>query len=218
MPSKTKPQTQIAEFFKQKKYGSIEQLRLEIDRAEISIRRHLKYIGYYSSVTHNSRWYTLKSIPQFDQNGLWFIDGIGFSKHGNLKQTILHFINKNAQGLLARDINKLLATSCYAVLNHMYKSRSIDRVDSASGFIYISTNETRKQRQLHRIKAQQTKTDVRLQLNAISAVYVLVEYIKNPEASFKELSIAVKKHQVIAPPEAIERLFEEHDLKKKRYF
>jgi hypothetical protein len=216
MPSKIKPQTQITEFLNRKKYGSIKQLGLEIDRAEISIRRHLKHIGYYSSFTHNSRWYTLKSIPQFDQNGLWFIDDIGFSKHGNLKQTILHFINKSAQGLLARDLNKLLATPCYAVLNHMYKSQSIDRVQSASGFIYISTNETKKQRQLHRIKAQQTKTDDRLQLNAISTVYVLVEYIKNPDATFKALSIAAEKHQVIAPPEAIERLFEKHDIKKKR--
>lgn len=216
MPPKAKSLTKIIKLFEQKKYWLIEQLCLQIDRAEISIRRYIKQIGYYSSFTHNSRWYTLKSIPKFDKNGLWFIDGIGFSKHGNLKKTILHFINKNHQGLRARDLQKLLSTPCYAVLNHMYKSKLIDRVKSASGFIYISANETKKQHQLHRIQAQQTQVVAKLQLNAITAVYVLVEYIKNPDASFKELSIAVTKYQVIASSEAIERLFEEHDLKKKK--
>ena len=42
----------------------------------------------------------------------------------------------------------------------------------------------------------------------------LAEFIKNHQASYVEISKAVAQKQVIAPPEAIARLFEEHDLKK----
>jgi len=47
-----------------------------------------------------------------------------------------------------------------------------------------------------------------------TAVYVLAEFIKNPEASFLELSMAVEKRGVKAPQRAIAQLFKDHDLKK----
>ena len=63
------------------------------------------------------------------------------------------------------------------------------------------------------LQAQQIRQP-RESLSAQAAVYVLAEFIKNPKVSFDELSRAVAKKDVIARPEAIARLFEEHDLKK----
>jgi hypothetical protein len=51
-------------------------------------------------------------------------------------------------------------------------------------------------------------------LNPQTAVYVLVELIKNPKASFFELSGAVKKKGATASPQAIAQLFDDYDLKK----
>jgi len=51
-------------------------------------------------------------------------------------------------------------------------------------------------------------------LTAQAAVYVLVEFIKQPNASFSQLSKAVKKRQIVASEEAIAQLFKEHDIKK----
>jgi hypothetical protein len=51
-------------------------------------------------------------------------------------------------------------------------------------------------------------------LNPQTAVYVLVELIKNPKASFFELSVAVKKKGVTASQQAIAQLFKDYDLKK----
>jgi hypothetical protein len=42
----------------------------------------------------------------------------------------------------------------------------------------------------------------------------LVELIKNPKASFFELSVAVKKKGVTASQQAIAQLFKDYDLKK----
>jgi hypothetical protein len=192
----------------------MEQLCNSLNYSAISIRRFLKQLGYFSSFTHNSKWYTLSSIPEFDNNGLWFYNQIGFSRHGNLKQNIVHFINKSSHGLSAKQLAESLSIPCHAVLNHMYNSGAIDRFKSQSDFVYVSSADRRKKQQLMRLQSQTVTVTAPQELNPQPAVYVLVEYIKNPQASFSELSKAVAKRQVIATPKAIARFFAKHDLKK----
>ena len=58
MASQTDSQNQLAKLFKRKKCYTIDQLSHRLNYSLISIRRFLKVIGYYSSFTHNSKWYT----------------------------------------------------------------------------------------------------------------------------------------------------------------
>ena len=208
------PQDRLRQLFDQKKCWTIEGLTRSLNYSTISIRRFLKNIGYYSSFTHNSMWYTLHTITSFNKRGLWFYQGIGFSKHGNLKQTILNFVNKSPQGLTAKELLEILLIPCHPVLNQMYKKNQIDRFNTQRGYVYLSTEHQKRQRQLHRLHSQLIRANELESLNAQAAVYVLVEYIKHPEASVDELSKAVEKREVKASPEAITRLFKEHDLKK----
>lgn len=211
---KINPQDRLVSLFDQKKCWTIEELTHSLDYSTISIRRFLKEIGYYSSFTHNSTWYTLHWIPAFNRRGLWFYQDIGFSKHGNLKQSILNFVNKSPYGLTAKELFEILLIPCHPVLNQMYKKVQIDRFDTQRGFVYLSIDEKSRQRQLRRLQSQLMRAKEPESLNAQAAVYVLVEYIKHPEASAAELSKAVEKKEVKASPEAITWLFKEHDLKK----
>jgi len=214
MHTQPKPLVKLNELFSQQCCWTIEQLGTAFNYSAISIRRFLKQLGYFSSFTHNSKWYTLSSIPAFDNNGLWFYNQIGFSRHGNLKQNIVHFINKSCQGLSAKQLAEILSIPCHAVLNHMYHSGAIDRFKSKSGLVYVSATERSKKQQLMRLQSPQVTVTAPQELNPQTAVYVLVAYIKNPQASFDELSKAVAKRQAIATPQAIARFFEKHDLKK----
>ena len=208
------PLERLVLLFDQKKCWTIEELTRSLDYSTISIRRFLKDIGYYSSFTHNSMWYTLHSIPSFNKRGLWFYQEIGFSKHGNLKQTIFNFVSKSPQGLTAKDLFEILLIPCHPVLNQMYKKNQIDRFNTQRGFVYLSIDDKKRQRQLNRLQSRLFTVKESESLNAQAAVYVLVEYIKHPEASVAELSKAVEKREVQASPEAITMLFKEHDLKK----
>lgn len=214
MQNQPKPLMKLDELFSQQPCWTITQLASALDYSAISIRRFLKQLGYFSSFTHNSKWYTLSSIPEFDNNGLWFYSNIGFSRHGNLKQNIVHFIHKSSQGLSAKQLTEILSVPCHAVLNHMYHRGTIDRFKSKSGLVYVSSTERRKKQQLMRFQSQQVTVTTPQELTPQTAVYVLVEYIKNPQACFDELSKAVAKRQVIATPNAIARFFDKHDLKK----
>jgi hypothetical protein len=213
MPSRTDTQNQLAELFKRKNCYTIEELSHRLNYSLISIRRFLKVIGYYTSFTHNSKWYTLRSIPSFDKNGIWFYQDIGFCKHGNLNQTIGRFIDKSFQGLTAKDLFNILSVPCHAVLNQMYKKKKIDRFNTPKGFVYLSVSENKKRLQLKRLQVLTPPKKIE-RLNPQTAVYVLVEFIKNPKASFFELSVAVEKKRVKASPQAIAQLFKDYDLKK----
>lgn len=207
------PRSHLESLFEQKKCYQIEELHKSINYSLISIRRFLKEIGYHSSFTHNSKWYTLQTIPAFDKNGIWFYQDIGFSKHGNLNQTILHFVDKSNRGLTAKKLHKILSTPCHPILNQMYKKNKIDRFHTSKGFYYLSISEKNKQRQLKRVHTLVPLKKV-VPLPPQTAVHVLVEYIKNSKSSFFELSLAVEKKGVMASKESIAKLFKEHDIKK----
>jgi hypothetical protein len=213
MASQTDTQNLLTELFKRKKCYTIEQLSHHLNYSLISIRRFLKVIGYYSSFTHNSKWYTLRSIPSFDNNGIWFYQDIGFCKHGNLNQTIGRFIDKSFQGLTAKDLFNILSVPCHPVLNQMYKKEKIDRFNTPKGFVYLTVSEVKKQLQLKRLQVLTPPQKIK-RLNPQTAVYVLVEFIKNPKASFFELSVAVNKKGVKTSQQAVAQLFKDYDLKK----
>ena len=213
MAKRNDTQNQLAELFKPKKCYTIEELSHRLNYSLISIRRFLKVIGYYSSFTHNSKWYTLRSIPSFDKNGIWFYQDIGFCKHGNLNQTIGRFIDKSFQGLTAKDLFNILSVPCHPVLNQMYKKKKIDRFNTPMGFVYLSVSKSKKRLQLKRLQVL-TPPKKSQRLNPQTAVYVLVEFIKNPKASFFELSVAVNKKGVKASQQVIAQLFKDYDLKK----
>ncbi len=208
------PFEQIEKLFAQRKCWTIEALHHQLEYAVISVRGFLKQMGYFSSFTHNSKWYTLQSIPDFDENGLWFYEKIGFSRHGNFKESIRYFIEQSRQGLSAQQLTELLQTPCSAVLTQMYHQGRIDRFKPRGAFIYLSRVPATNQRQVTQFQSPVVAGCSAQQLTAISAVYVLVEYIKNPQASVEMLSKAAANHQVLAPPDAIARFFAEHDLKK----
>jgi len=213
MVNRSDAHSQLAELFKQEKCYRIDELSRRLNYSLISIRRFLKVIGYYSSFTHNSKWYTLRSIPSFDKNGIWFYQDIGFCRHGNLNQTIGRFIDKSFQGLTAKDLFNILSVPCHPVLNQMYKNKKIDRFNTPKGFVYLTVDEGKKRLQLKRLQVLAPPKKIE-RLNPQTAVYVLVEFIKNPKASFFELSVAVEKKGVKVAQQAVAQLFKDYDLKK----
>lgn len=66
--------------------------------------RKLSELGYLSSYSHSGGYYTLQSIPQFDGDGLWLFEGVGFSRHGTLKDTVAILVDRAESGQLHREL------------------------------------------------------------------------------------------------------------------
>src|SRR3989304_1574185 len=67
-------------------------------RSRRSLFRDLTTLGYRSSYTHTGRYYTLVSVPEFDADGLWRSQGIGFSRDGTLKATVQRLVETSDAG------------------------------------------------------------------------------------------------------------------------
>ncbi len=185
-----------------------------LDYALISVRRLLKQIGYFRSYTHNGKWYTLRDSPQFNRDGIWHHQGIGFSRHGSLIATIVHLVARSPAGLSARDLGEKLQHPCHAVLTNLHKTQVLDRVQLAGQFRYLAIEPeiNRRQREQTAILAPVSPLT---SLSTQAAVWGLVEHIKNPGLSFEQLAARIREQrQVSLAPESIGQFFQEQDLKK----
>ena len=89
MSPKIKREEKIEKLFERLKITDINKLFQVLEtRSIMTVFRNLTKIGYYSSYSHAGRYYTLRHIPNFDENGLWHFKDISFSKFGTLKATV----------------------------------------------------------------------------------------------------------------------------------
>ena len=73
-------------------------------RSRMSVFRRLSALGYLSSYTHAGRYYTLASVPEFDADGLWHWEHVGFSRDGTLKATIERVVETSGAGHTQREL------------------------------------------------------------------------------------------------------------------
>ena len=81
--------------------------------SRMTIFRRLSEIGYFSSFTNTGRYYTLAHIPQFNNYGLWFHQGVGFSRFGTLKATIVAIIEGSTAGFTQLELSHILNVRNY---------------------------------------------------------------------------------------------------------
>lgn len=214
MPSKSQPLDRLAQLFSEQKCWQINDISESMGYAVVSVRRFLKQIGYFRSYTHNGKWYTLCSIPVFNRYGLWHFNDIGFSKHGSLTQTISSLINRSRKGYTAKELSQLLKTPCHAVLTNIHKSGQIDRDKLTQQFIYFSEDRRVNRRQRKFLETTLAR-DLPQVLSAETAVFVLVEFIKDSSLSFEQIAVNLKnKRNITVAVKDIAWLFEKHGIKK----
>ena len=214
MPTQKLPTERLEKLLHQRKCWMLAPLAQKLGYAFISVRRFLKQIGYFRSYTDNGKWYTLRSTPQFDRDGLWHHQGIGFSKHCSLTATIVHLVGRSPAGLSASELGRKLQHPCQVVLTLLHQDALLDRVKVAGQFRYLA-----KEPQLNGPQRQQAlltqAPDPTNSLSTQTAVWVLVEHIKNPALSFAQLAAQLQAQRKLPVPSAhIERFFQEHGLKK----
>jgi len=209
-----RPVDKLLDLFEHRWCWTLADLAEALGYAMISVRRFLKQVGYFRSYNDNGKWYTLHSVPAFNRDGLWHYEGLGFSKRGTLTDTILYLIAKSPGGLLAAELGDKLHHPCDAVLTGLYKSGEIERVRVGRAFQYLSKDRDINQQQRLFLEARRPGKPA-TPLSTQAAVYVLVEFIKQPQLSFEQIAGRLHKHRrLTVSAESIGQLFEKHGLKK----
>jgi len=177
-----------------------------------SVRRMLVRVGYFSSFTHNGRWYTLESIPEFDRDGLWLSHEIGFSREGTLTDTLTRLAGRSPAGMTADELGLKLRCRCHAVLVRLHRGGRLQRQKVGRSYVYLAADANVAERQRRALAERNVRA---LPLPAEISVLVLAEFIRHPGASFEELAgaLARSNHMRVSPAQ-INRLFEHHGIKK----
>ena len=205
----------VLQRFRRQKIITIEQLVRLLKCSVITVRRRLKKWKTYTSINKNGRYYTLPKIPVFDENGLWKYQTVLFSKHGNLKQTIVELIKDSETGLNAVEIAGIvnLAPSS-SFLSQIKKNVPGVRREKYQGrFIYLSDSPDIYNRQKQRwTLSRQEGIDFPTDSEAI---VILVQLIKHPDIGIDQLSDKVSRQGNRVPTAEVRRFLGFHDLLKK---
>ncbi len=210
MPPNPKPSERLSSLFLEQPCWRIEPLAGQLSCSVPSVRRYLAEVGYSSSFTHNGGWYTLRSIPRFDRDGLWFHRDIGFSRAGSLTNTLVDLTAGSSAGMTAEQLGAKLRCRCHSVLVQLCRQGRLQRWKIGHSHIYLAVDPD--------IAALQRQTLEGLavaELPAEIAVLILAELIRNPDYSFDQLAGTISRDRGVTVKAAqIEKLFDRHGLKK----
>ncbi len=68
-------------FFKKKRLAMLPEIYALLGTtSRMTVFRRLRELDYLSSFSHVGRYYTLPCVANFDPQGLWFYEDVGFSK------------------------------------------------------------------------------------------------------------------------------------------
>ncbi len=205
---------QALKVFRAKKTATVDEIAAFLEASLPTARRRLKAWGAYRSYNQNGRLYALPAVVRFDENGLWQYRGTGFSKHGNLGQTLVQLVTHSEGGLCAAELGALLGMAPHAFLSQFRGHPALSRQKHQGRFVYFSAQAQRHRQQVE-ARGRRREDDARMPGGA-EAVAILVAAIKYPGLSARQLCRKVQKEGGASTPRRIENLFAHHGLTLKK--
>lgn len=201
------------QILKQEKVYTLERLVSILKCSSRTAQTKLKQWRTYTSYNQNGKYYTMPTIPRFDVNGLWHYENKYFSRHGNLKKTVIYLIHNSESGLSGDQIGKLIGLSPRSFLHHFSELPEIRREKKEGVYVYFSGDPQKYTQQMNnRITPQRPTAQP---LTDADAITILVALIKHHTITIKDI-IALPEVKARGLSSTIIRQFlEHHGLQKK---
>jgi hypothetical protein len=205
----------LKRIFSQHQVLNIKELIHFSKRSRASVFRDLNHLNYLSSYTHAGSYYTLEEIADFDQNGLWYHNEIGFSKNGNLKNTVSFLVEKAEDGKTHAELEALLRIRVHNTLLDLIKEGLLTRKKWQKIYLYLSSDPERAKKQL---KCRQDRTSFRkkpITFDSQIVIQVLLEILNSCERRPKYITSRLQSKGIKVKAEEVEDIFEHYHLAKK---
>ena len=164
----------LKQFFDEHKIATLDQLRAALgDPARCTVFRKLGDLLYLSSYSHRGKYYTLRSVARFTQQGLWNFNSVWFSRFGNLLQTAEAFVQNSEAGYSAAELKEILQVKTKHALTQLVRNGRLQREPFDSVFVYLSSQ--------NRVADQQRKARKALLKQSPAALIVA-----NPDLATEE--------------------------------
>lgn len=187
--------------------------RLSLSRA--TVVRRLNEHGYYSSYNQSGMYLTIDEAAEFDSRGLWLWKTARFSKHGNLKETVRHFVESSNAGMTHQELAALLGVRVHNSLLDLLREKKIQREQLGPTFVYFSRMASVRKKQSQRRRSV-VEERPKPRPTARQTIAVLLELIKDPKATREEIGVRCQRTGISISRQVVELVFEMYDLDKKR--
>jgi hypothetical protein len=176
-------------------------------------RVKLKQWKAYTSYNQNGRYYTLPTVPCFDDNGLWFYEDVFFCRYGNLRNTVVHLVNHSSSGLTGNEIGKLIRLSPRSFLHHFRNVGGIHREKIEDIYVYFSADPVRYKEQVR--QRSDLLTTTQKSLTEADAVVILAALIRHHGISEKDIMALPEIQTRKIPAFVVREFLDRHGLLKK---
>jgi len=148
---------ELERLLKRQKIATMEELKSVLgSEIDVTVFRKLAELDYCTSYSHRGGYYTLKSITDFDELGLWSYRAIWFSEYGTLRSTIEMFVNSSEAGYFAWELEHLLHVGVKETLLKLVRNGKIARQKVSGRYLYCCEGGT-KRKQLQQREIQEEK-------------------------------------------------------------
>lgn len=155
--------TKLAEFLKREKVATMQDLKkVASTDVGMTVYRLLKKLSYFTSYSHNGKYYALKETMQFDSQGLWAFRSIRFSRYGTLLTTLERFVLDSEHGFFAHELETTLGVGVKESLLRLVQMGRISRQKISRSYLYCAKNSSVRRRQLAERRAELSDTEVNI--------------------------------------------------------
>jgi hypothetical protein len=135
--------------FRRRRIVTMEEMNPALGTAvERTVFRKLQEVPYHCSYSHRGKFYTLDTLAEFDDRGLWTCRGARFSRFGTLIDTAEQFVTRSDRGCLAAELAGELQARVKEPLLKLVSARRLVRKEVAGQYVYCATDAATRMQQL----------------------------------------------------------------------
>ena len=162
--------------FAKQSIATMDQLKKTVGTvADLTVYRKLRELDYCASYSHRGRFYTLRELAEFDENGLWWIRSIGFSTRGTLVATAEGLVDASEAGYAVEELDAIVRVGTKDVLPKLVREKRLRRTRIGNRNVYFSHKRSVRSQQIASRRVREAQPSVS---KSIAAQDVLPDELK----------------------------------------
>ncbi len=209
----------LVNFFHRHRVLDMKTLIKSTNRSRRSLFRDLSELKYLSSYTHAGRYYTLPGIPLFNENGLWFFQGVGFTQKKTLKAALTDIVNRSANGFTHRELQAIFHIRVHNTLLELIREHQIGRETYKKEYLYVNRDPKQSIKQVVvRREHISTMADAKKDISDEIVIEVLIELIHSSNITIDINTVIERlcKRGIVLSKQQVKRIYNKYGLNTEK--
>jgi hypothetical protein len=217
MKKKSERLDAISKMIYQKKAMSFAAISSSVICSSATLRRDLKTLQTITSYTHRGSYVTLPDIPNFNESGIWFFRGIGFSRFKNSLELIINVIENSKDGITQAALESLLRIGISKQIQILMEQERLHRAKIGAKYVYMPKEAaSNKKMRLKIVGSRQMEEHYEQRVTTSDLIAVLKVVLQEGRIEMRLLKRWINKYSLKIPVAKLERIILKYKLDEKK--